>query len=277
LPYKFNVKYYIFSEKSSPRPLGEGPGVRRSRVGGEPFFPIFAKTTVMKKIGLVGGLGPEATLEYYRGIIEAFKSGDASLNYPEIIIYSVNMSELIGMMNRKEYDGVVDMLLRVLQSLRDAGAEFAAISANTPHLVFDKLVDKSPLHLISIVEATCEKAISQGLKKPGLFGTGFTMAGTFYQDVFTRKSISLSLPTMQDKEIINRKLFSEIELGIFRVDTRQLLIGIIDKMVHENGIDSMILGCTEFPLILTEPSYAGIPMLNTTQIHIDAIVDYCRK
>jgi aspartate racemase len=231
----------------------------------------------MKKIGLVGGLGPEATLEYYRGIIDAFKSGDASLNYPEIIIYSVNMSELIGMMNRKEYDGVVDLLLRVLESLQKAGADFAAISANTPHLVFDQLVKKSPLHLISIVEATCERSLEQGLKKPGLFGTGFTMSGTFYQDVFSRKGISLSLPSGEDRQIINQKLFSEIELGIFRDETRQLLTGIIDKMVHENGIDSLILGCTEFPLILTEPAYSGVPMLNTTQIHIDTIVDYCRK
>ncbi len=231
----------------------------------------------MKKIGLVGGLGPEATLEYYRGIIDAFKSGDASLNYPEIIIYSVNMSELIGMMNRKQYEGVVKMLLDVIHSLQKAGADFVAMSANTPHLVFDELAGKTTMPLISIVEATCERAIRQDLKKPGLFGTGFTMSGTFYQEVFDRKGITLSLPEKADRDIINQKLFSEIELGIFRDETRQLLIDIIAKMVHQQGIDSLILGCTEFPLILTEPVYAGIPMLNTTQIHIDAIVDFSRK
>jgi len=230
-----------------------------------------------KRIGLVGGLGPEATLEYYRMIIDEFKSTDASLNYPEIIIYSVNMSELIGMMKRKEYDRVVDYLLRVIKSLKNAGAEFAAMSANTPHLVFDDLVKKSPLPLVSIVEAACDETQRLGLKRPGLVGTGFTMSGTFYQDVFSRRGIPLILPGEQDRNIINEKLFSEIELGIFKSETRDLIIQIIEKMVRNEHIDCLILGCTEFPLILTEASYAGIPMLNTTKIHVDAIVNYCRR
>jgi aspartate racemase len=230
----------------------------------------------IKRIGLVGGLGPEATLEYYKGIIDVFKSTDTSLNYPEIVIYSVNMSELIGMMKRKEYDRVVEYLLRVIESLKKAGAEFAAMSANTPHLVFDDLVKKSPLPLVSIVEATCDETQRLGLKRPGLVGTGFTMSGTFYQDVFGRKGIPVELPEKQDMEIINEKLFSEIELGIFKDETRNLLIRIIEKMVHAKHIDGLILGCTEFPLILTEAEYAGIPMLNTTRIHVDAIIKYSR-
>jgi aspartate racemase len=231
---------------------------------------------MVKRIGLVGGLGPEATLEYYRGIIDVFKSTDTSLNYPEIVIYSVNMSELIGMMKNKEYDQVVEYLLRVIESLKKAGAEFAAMSANTPHLVFDELIKVSPLPLISIVEATCDETLKLGLKRPGLVGTGFTMSGTFYQDVFNRRGISVSLPEEEDMKIINEKLFSEIELGIFKDETRQLLIRIIEKMVHQQHIDCLILGCTEFPLILTETFYGGIPILNTTKIHVDAIVKYCR-
>lgn len=229
-----------------------------------------------KRIGLVGGLGPEATLEYYRGIIDEFKSTDTSLNYPEIIIYSVNLSELIGMMNRKEYDRVIVYLLGAIDSLKKAGADFAAMSANTPHLVFDTLVKVSPLPLVSIVEATCEEVQRLGLKQPGLIGTGFTMSGTFYQDVFDRRGIPVLLPDNKDKKIINEKLFSEIELGIFKDETRDILIQIIEKMVHNQHIDCLILGCTEFPLILTEAWYAGIPMLNTTKIHVDAIVKYCR-
>jgi aspartate racemase len=231
---------------------------------------------MVKRIGLVGGLGPEATLEYYRGIIDIFKSTDKSLNYPEIIIYSMNLSELIGMMNRKEYDRVVVYLLGVIDSLKKAGADFAAMCANTPHLVFDALVKLSPLPLVSIVEAVSDEVYRLGIEKPGLIGTGFTMSATFYQDVFDRREIPVILPDDQDKKIINEKLFSEIELGIFKDETRELLIRIIEKMVHTQQIDGLILGCTEFPLILTEARYAGIPMLNTTQIHIDAIVKYCR-
>jgi aspartate racemase len=106
-------------------------------------------------------------------------------------------------------------------------------------------------------------------------GTGFTMNATFYPDVFSKRGIEVILPDEGDKELINHKLFSEIELGIFRDDTRELLISIIEKMKREQSIDSMILGCTELPLILKENAYDGIPMLNTTQIHVNAIVKYC--
>ncbi len=230
-----------------------------------------------KRIGLIGGLGPEATLEYYKSIIDIFKKNDTSLNYPEIIIYSLNLSELIGMMERKQYDRVLVYLLGAVDSLKKAGADFAAICANTPHLLFDPLVKVSPLPLISIVEAVSDEVHRLGLEQPGLIGTGFTMSGTFYQDVFERREIPIILPEEEDRKIINEKLFSEIELGIFKDETRDLLIDIIKKMVQNQHIDCMILGCTEFPLILKEEKYAGIPMLNSTQIHVDAIVKYSRR
>ena len=230
----------------------------------------------MKKIGIIGGLGPEATVDYYKEIINAFKDGSGDLNYPEIIIYSVNMSEFLGMMKRKEYDKATSYLLGRIDALKRSGAEFAALSANTPHLLFDRLRAMSPIPLISIVETSCDECARQGLKRPGLFGTGFTMDASFFPDVFKRQGIEVVVPAKEDREIINYKLFSEIELGVFKDDTRNMLIGIIEKMVHEQRIDSLILGCTEFPLILTDSVYAGIPMLNTTRIHVNAITRYCR-
>lgn len=229
----------------------------------------------MKKIGLVGGLGPEATVDYYKEIINAFKGEDSSLNYPEIILYSVNMSEFIGLMHQKEYEKASSLLLKKIDALKYAGADFAAISANTPHLMFDELEKKSPLPLISIVESTCSEFLKLGLKRPGLFGAGFTMNASFYQKVFKRHGIDVIVPSEEHKDIINSKLFSEIELGIFKESTLNLLIDIIEKMVEEQQIDSLILGCTEFPLILTKSHYAGIPMLNTTRIHVNEIVKYC--
>jgi aspartate racemase len=230
----------------------------------------------MKRIGIVGGLGPEATIYYYKEIINAFKDENGSLNYPEIIIYSVNMSVFIGLMTEKKYDMAVELLLDKINSLKAAGAEFAVLSANTPHMLFELIKKSSTLPLISIVEATRDECLRLGLRKPGLFGTGFTMNGTFYQEVFSHMDLPVILPDEVDKEKINYKLFSEIELGIFKDETRQMLVKTIDKMVKNKQIDSLILGCTEFPLILNQPEYAGIPMLNTTKIHVDAIVRYCK-
>lgn len=229
----------------------------------------------MKTIGIIGGLGPESTVDYYNLIIEAFKKGD--LNYPEIIIYSVNLGEFISLMKAKKFDVAAEKIAQKINSLKKAGAEYAAITANTPHMLFNMIAEKTDLPLISIVEATCSECMKMGLKRTGLMGTGFTMNSTFYQDVFKKHGIEVIMPEDDDKEIINNKLFTEIELGIFKDDTRHILISIIEKMKLKNEIDSIILGCTEFPLILKEPSYAGLPVLNTTKIHVDSIVKYCRE
>jgi aspartate racemase len=229
----------------------------------------------MKRIGLIGGMGPEATVEYYKEIINAFKNKNENLNYPEIIIYSVNLSEFVNLMKEKKYDQVTALLLEKIDSLKRAGAEFAALTANTPHLLFEQIQAKSPLNLISIVEATCREALKKGLNRCGLIGTAFTMNSTFFEDVFKNHSIEVVVPGKNDIELIDNKLFSEIELGIFKDETRDLFIGIIDKMVKQQEIDSIILGCTEFPLLLTQNSYSGVPVLNTTAIHIREIVKYC--
>lgn len=229
----------------------------------------------MKRIGLIGGLGPEATLDYYKRIIDAFKTENNDFNNPDIIIYSVNLSKLMAYMKVKDYEGATDYLSDKIDLLVKAGAEFAAITANTPHFMFDEIKAKSTIPLISIVEATCEVCASKGLKRAGLIGTGYTMDAPFYTDVFRKQGIEVVIPGEDDRYFINHKLFTEIELGVFTDETRQAFIHITEKMINEQQIDSMILGCTEFPLLLTESHYAGIPMLNTTQIHVDAIVRYC--
>jgi aspartate racemase len=229
----------------------------------------------MKKIGIIGGLGPEATVDYYNGIINSFKKKGSDLNYPEILIYSVNMSEFLGLMNSKEYEKVVTLLVQKIDSLKKAGADFVAMTANTPHLLFNEIEKRSELPMISIVEATCRYAKKSGLKNPALLGTGFTMREKFFQDVFNREGLTVEVPAIDDRDWIHNKLFTEIELGIFKDETRNGLERIIGKMKNENAVDSVILGCTELPLILKEKFYSGIPALNTTQIHVNEIVNYC--
>lgn len=231
----------------------------------------------MKKIGIIGGLGPEATVDYYNAIINAFKNGKGDLDYPEIIIYSVNMAHFIGLMRAKKYEEATAYLSEKIDALKRAGADFAALSANTPHQLFNELKKQSGIPLISIVEATCDAAKSKRLKRAGLFGTEMTMSASFFPDIFREQGIEIIIPEEEDRKLINYKLFSEIELGIFTSETRDLLVGIIAKMVREQQIDSLILGCTELPLILTDATYAGVPMLNTTKIHVEAIANYYRE
>jgi aspartate racemase len=132
----------------------------------------------MKKIGLVGGIGPESTLDYYERIIDAFRAGQAEVDYPEIILYSANLAELMAMMKAGDMTRLSDWLEGKVQALHRAGADFAAIGSNTPHVVFDQVAARSPIPLVSIIEATRQKAASLGLKKLGLMGTAIPVMGS---------------------------------------------------------------------------------------------------
>jgi aspartate racemase len=228
----------------------------------------------MKKIGIIGGIGPESTLDYYRGIIDAFRVRIGGMNYPDIIVYSADLTELLEILESKAPDRLVDWLLERIKALHRAGAEFAAIASNTPHVVFDEVQKRSPLPLISIVAATCSKAESLGVRRPGLMGTRFTMQADFFQRPFQQRGMTVVVPLAEEQQYIHEKLFSEIELGVIKESTREDLLSIVKRMIERDGIDSIILGCTELPLILPGQAH-DIPFLNTTAIHVESIVTYC--
>lgn len=228
----------------------------------------------MKKIGIIGGIGPESTVDYYKEIITAFNTEYTESAYPEIIVYSANMNELMKFAAAKDRHKLAEWLLEKIASVHRAGAEFAAIASNTPHIVFNEIKSKSPIPLLSIVEETCDKAQNMGLENIGLLGTKLTMEEEFYKAPFIAEGMSVVVPSEEEQRLIHHRLFSEIELGIFKDSTREELLTIIKRMVKEDGIDSLILGCTELPLILTESEF-GIPFLNTTAIHCESIIAYC--
>jgi len=228
----------------------------------------------MKTIGIIGGLGPESTVDYYKEIIAAFNARYDEMTYPEIIIYSVNIDEFMKFVETENWLGLSEWLLEKISSIHQAGAQFAVIASNTPHIVFDEIKSKSPIPLLSIVEETCNKAQEMDLKNVGLMGTKLTMEADFYKKPFISKGMSVVVPSEKEQQLIHHKLFSEIELGIFKDSTREKLLAIAKRMVDEEGVDALILGCTELPLILTESKY-GIPFLNTTAIHCESIIKHC--
>ena len=228
----------------------------------------------MKKIGIIGGIGPESTIDYYKLIISAFHEKQAASGYPEIIIYSADLAALMKILEAKDWDGLTDWLLEKVVSLHKAGAEFAVIGSNTPHIVFDRVSSRSPIPMLSIIEETCRNAQKRGFKKLGLFGTRFTMTSDFFPKPFKDNGMTVVVPDQEDQDLIHHRLFSEIELGIFKDSTKSELLSIVEKMIDRHAIDALILGCTELPLILNTDEF-GIPFLNTTAIHAQSIVNYC--
>ncbi|HYJ85028.1 MAG TPA: amino acid racemase, partial [Pyrinomonadaceae bacterium] len=171
-----------------------------------------------------------------------------------------------------DLEKVIAYLVLEVERLAKAGADFGAFASNTPHIVFAEVQRQSRIPLISIVEATCERVQALGLKKVALFGTRFTMQGRFYPEVFSRAGLTLVVPEPEEQNYIHDKYMGELLNNIFLPDTRQALLAIVDELRTRNGIEGLILGGTELPLILRDDEHNGVRLLDTTRIHCDRIV-----
>lgn len=225
----------------------------------------------MKRIGVLGGLGPESTSKYYRLIIDLCRERGLAGNYPEIIIYSLNFKECHDLMESGRKREYVAKLMGGIESLHRAGADFALIASNTPHIFFEEIKAKSPTPLLSIVEATCDAVASQGLERVGLFGTRVTMQADFFPKVFRRRNISAIVPEEEEQAYIDGKIFNELVWGKVLDETKRGLLEIVGRMIERDSIQGLILGCTELSLILPHDEL-GIPFFD--KIHAQSALEY---
>ncbi|ENH95731.1 aspartate racemase [Gracilibacillus halophilus YIM-C55.5] len=227
----------------------------------------------MNKVGIIGGLGPESTVEYYQSIIKKYQQRLGSQEVlPELVINSINMYQVFTFISNGNLDGLADYLTKAVNTVDTAGADFAIISANTPHIVFEKVQENTNIPLISIVEETYKQAESLDLNKMGLIGTKFTMEHDFFKQPFRDGNTEIIVPHEQEQQYIHEKIVAELENGIVNQETKQSYLEIIERMRKEDGIEGIILGCTELPMIIKEDDL-DIPELNTTDIHINRTVD----
>jgi aspartate racemase len=227
----------------------------------------------MRTVGMIGGLGPESTVDYYRSIIARFRARKPDAGYPHVIINSLDVNKGIAMLDAARLDNLADYLAAGVELLVRAGADFGFIAANTPHLVFDEVQRRSAIPLLSIVRATCNQANALGLKKVGLFGTGFTMRASFYPQEFQRAGIAVVRPKEAEQDFIHRKYIGELLKNQFLPETRTEILSIAQRMKNEDGIEALVLAGTELPLLLRDFGTPGIEYLDTTVIHVEAIVN----
>ncbi len=227
----------------------------------------------VKTAGLIGGIGPESTLEYYRQIVEAFRARRPDGHFPLMIVNSIDLKPMLDLFAADRLSEVAERLHGEIERLARAGADFGVLSANSPHIVFDELARRSSIPLLSIVEATRDAAKARGLTRLGLFGTRYTMSGRFYPEVFAREGLEIVPPEEREQAYIHEKYLGELVNGIFLDETRERLIAIARAMSERDRIDGLILGGTELPLILKGDEAGGVPLLDTTRIHVARIVD----
>lgn len=226
----------------------------------------------MKKPGLVGGIGPESTLEYYKGIIDGYRERTGGDDYPHMIIDSLNLTEMYDLAAARDWDVFTRRLADSVKNLAAGGAEFAAMAANTAHIVFDELKRKSPIPLISIVDETCKYAQSKKYRSVVIFGTAFTMSSGLYSDAFAKWSMDAFAPGEEDQKAIHDIIFPHLQEGIVLPEEKKTMLEIANRLISEKKADALVLGCTELPLIIKEDDL-DVPLLDTTRIHIDAILD----
>ena len=227
----------------------------------------------MRTIGMIGGLGPESTIDYYRSIIARYRVRRPDGGYPHLIINSLDVDKGISLLDAGRLDELANYLAAGLELLARAGAELGFIAANTPHLVFDEVQQRSAIPLLSIVRATSDHARALGLKNVGLFGTGFTMRASFYPKELQHAGIALVVPKESEREFIHRKYIGELLNNQFLSETRIEILRIAHRMKGEDDVEAVILAGTELPLLLRESGDTGIEFLDTTVIHVEAIVD----
>ena len=230
----------------------------------------------MKKIGLVGGTGPESTLMYYKILnteIDRITGGEAM---PDIAIESVNFTRAWNYVTEGRYDLLADYLYEKLDALDKGSSEVISLTAVTMHVVYDELAKRFNKPIVSIPKTVAEEAVAKGIKRIGLLGTIFTMEKDYMKKDLRDSGIEVFVPSEEDRNLVATRIFEELEKGIVKESTLAELQGVINRMKEENGIEGVILGCTELPLILNSDN-CPVACFDAVEIHIRKLIELSVK
>ena len=226
----------------------------------------------MKKIGLVGGTGPESTLMYYKELNSRIDKITNKTQMPDIVIESVDFRKAWNFVSSGRYDLLKDYLAEKIKCLKNSGAEVISLTAVTMHMVYEELVKETGVSLISIPQSVCKEATNKGYKRILLLGTIFTMEQDYMKKDFREAGIEVFIPDEDDRKLVAKRIFEELELGIVKESTLSEFQNIIDKMRSQYGVEAVVLGCTELPLLLNSNN-CSIPCLDSVEIHINDLIN----
>ena len=225
-----------------------------------------------KTIGILGGVSPESTITYYRHIVRTYCERYGDHSYPEILIYSVSFQTIMDWQREKMWDKIEKLLTNGIIRLNKGGADFGLIASNTMHFVFDKVQKRSPIPLISIIDATAEKIKKEGIDTVGLLGTAFTMSQAFYKEKLLYSGINMLVPREKEQKYINRVIHKELINGKVVSRSREGFLKIVKSLVDRRA-QGVILGCTEISLLVRDED-SPVKLFDTTKIHADKALSY---
>lgn len=228
----------------------------------------------MKTIGLIGGMSYESSIHYYERINNGVNAIGGGLNCAKMIIYNVNFEEIRKLMLNNEWDKIGVELASIAKTLENAGADYIVIATNTMHKLADYIESKINIPLIHIADCVADKCKENEVLNVGLLGTGYTMREDFLKDRLKQNGLTVSIPNSENEiNEIDRIIFDELCKGEINNSSRDYYIEVINNMKKQSNIKGVILGCTEIEMLISQKDL-DIPVFDTTQSHIDSIIDY---
>ena len=225
----------------------------------------------MKTIGLLGGMSAASTQVYYRELCALTQARLGGLHSPQLLIRSLDFAEIERLQSAGAWDEAGRILNREAHALQRGGAEMLILATNTMHMLVDQMIEGVDIPFLHIADATAERICAQGLTRPGLMATAFTMEQDFYLDRLRSFGLEPVVPVAQDRHLTHSIIYEELCKDIVTEDSRRAYMGIADRLI-ERGIDCLILGCTEVGLLLNSANVA-VPVFDTTLIHCAAALD----
>lgn len=223
----------------------------------------------MKTLGLIGGMSWESTIPYYRQINQQVKEQLGGLHSAQLVLYSVDFFQIEQLQQQGNWQRAGEILAEAAAALSRAGAEAIVLCTNTMHKVADQIEQASGLPLLHIADATAKRIQAQGIRRVALLGTRFTMEQDFYRGRLQDKfGIDVVIPTEEDRETVHRIIYEELCLGVIRDESREAYRQVI-RNLEQQGIEGVILGCTEIALLVGAGD-ASVPVFDTTEIHANA-------
>jgi aspartate racemase len=226
----------------------------------------------MRTIGMLGGMSPESTVEYYRLANAVVRERLGGLHSARLVLHSVDFADFADYQMQGRWDEAADVLARAAQGLEAAGAELLLICTNTFHLVADQVQAAVDIPLLHIVDPAAAAARSAGAGTVALLGTSFTMDKDFYRDRLAAHGLTVLVPEGEDHDVVHRVIFEELVRGIVTEESREAYRGVVRRLV-ERGAEGVVLGCTEIELLLSAAD-ASVPLFPTTRLHVEAAVTF---
>lgn len=228
----------------------------------------------MKTIGIIGGMSYESTIHYYERINKQVNEIAGELTCAKLLIYNVNFEEVRKLMLNNEWDKIGDKLAGIAKTLENAGADYIVIATNTMHKLAKVVQSRINIPLIHIADCVAEKCKEKNIMNIGLLGTKYTMTEDFLINRLQENGLSVTTPkSEEDINEIDRIIFDELCKGEIKESSKKYYVDVINEMIKENKIEGIILGCTEIEMLIKQNDI-DIPIFDTTQSHIDFIVDY---